>query len=251
MRFKEKKCVISGGTSGIGLETAMLLIKEGAEVIVLGRDTKRGENCEKESNGKIRFIKCDVSEHLEVEKAFDKIVKEYGSIDYAFNNAGITSEYASIADSSPDKWHDVMKINVNGIYNCLRQELKIMSASNGGSIVNMSSCVSIIPIGFQSAYIASKYAVNGLTKSAAIEYAEKNIRINAIAPGPTLGGMNSEEKLKANPEKTQKKINVTAMKRFADPKEIASTVLWLLSDEASYITGTILPIDGGYNAGKF
>lgn len=247
MSLKGKKCLIVGGTKGIGLVTSLLLAKEGAEVIIIGRNHDQYSK----QDHKINFIKCDITDNQQVELAFKEIIKKYKIIDCAFNNAGITSEHKTIADSDPETWHNVMRTNVDGIYNCLRQELKLMSNRPGGSIVNMSSCVALQPVGFQSAYIASKYAINGLTKVAAIEYAEHNIRVNAVAPGPTLGGMNSEEKLKANPEKTKRKIEVTAMKRFATPEEVAKTVIWLLSDESSYITGSVIPVDGGYDAGKF
>lgn len=255
MRFKGKKCLITGGTSGVGLTAAELLLKEGAKVIILGRDKKKGEDVIKQLNGEVVFIQCDVSDHYKVKDVFNKIVKSYGTIDCAFNNAGITSMYGKIGELPFENWQEVMKVNLDGIYNSLYHELNLMSEGNGGSIVNMSSCVGITPIGFQSAYVTSKYAINGLTKAAAIEYANLNsgkiIRVNAIAPGPILGGMNSEEKLKANPEKTKKKIEVTAMKRFATPIEVATVVLWLLSEDSSYITGSIIPVDGGYNAGKF
>lgn len=251
MNFDKKICLVTGGTSGIGLKTTELLLKQGATVVILGRDQKRGQDCLLKLNGNIEFISCDVASYDEVKIVFDHIINKYKKLDLAFNNAGITSKYKKIGDIEPEEWQNVMRINIGGIYNCLHHELNLMSKNTGGSIVNMSSCVSINPIGFQSPYISSKYAVNGLTKSAAIEYADSNIRVNAIAPGPTLGGMNSKEKLEANPQKTKRKIDVTAMKRFADPEEVAKAVLWLLSDESSYITGAIVPVDGGYNAGKF
>lgn len=256
MRFSNKKCLVTGGTSGIGLKTAELLLKEGADVIILGRDQNRGQNAVAHLKGSVEFIRCDVSDHKRVKEVFDYISKKYSTLDHAFNNAGVTSKHGKLGDLPFEDWQNVMKINVDGIYNCLFYELNLMSAGGkNGSIVNMSSCVGITPVAFQSAYVTSKYAVNGLTKAAAIEYAKldygNHIRVNAIAPGPTLGGMNSEEKLKANPEKTQRKIDITAMKRFAYPEEIAKVVLWLLSDESSYITGSIVPVDGGYNAGKF
>lgn len=255
MRFKGKECLVTGGTSGVGLKTVELLLKEGAKVIVLGRDQEKGQGAISKLGSNAEFIQCDVSNNQAVKAVFNRIAKSHGAIDCAFNNAGITSMYGKIGDLPYENWQEVMKINLDGLYSCLQHELNLMTEGNGGSIVNMSSCVGINPIGFQSAYVTSKYAINGLTKAAAIEYANldsgKAIRVNAVAPGPILGGMNSEEKLKSNPEKTKKKIEVTAMKRFARPEEVAEAILWLLSDDSSYVTGSIIPVDGGYNAGKF
>jgi NAD(P)-dependent dehydrogenase (short-subunit alcohol dehydrogenase family) len=131
-----------------------------------------------------------------------------------------------------------------------------MAVHAGASIVNVSSCAGLLGVAAQSAYSTSKAALNMLTQVCALECAETmpgrhQIRVNAVCPGPTLGGMNSQERLRANPEATQHKIQVTAMKRFASPQEIADTILWLLSDSSSYVTGIVLPVDGGYSAGKF
>jgi len=175
----------------------------------------------------------------------------FGTIDIAFNNAGVTSEYALLPDSNTKLWHQVINTNICGTYHCMKYELQAME-KNGGVIINNASCVGLIPIPKQSAYVASKHAIIGLTKSVAIDYAEgdnnnAHIRINAIAPGPIEGGMN----FNADSKNIQRKKSFTAMNRLGKPEEVAKTVLWLSSDDASYITGSIISIDGGMSAGKW
>jgi NAD(P)-dependent dehydrogenase (short-subunit alcohol dehydrogenase family) len=255
-RFSGKICVVSGGSSGIGLTVAQRLHGEGAYVILMARNADAGEAASTSLGGSAEFIQCDIADPDQVEQAFRHTAERHGRIDCAFNNAGVTAQRGRVAESNADNWRAVMRTNVDGNYYCMKHELAIMSANGGGAIVNNSSCASIMAIPGQAAYVASKFAINGLTQAAAIEYAEAEdgkapVRINAVAPGPTLGGMNSEERLAQNPEATRRKIAVTAMKRFARPDEIANAVLWLLSDEASYVTGVVMPVDAGYSAGKF
>lgn len=253
--FSGQVYLVTGGTSGIGACVSERLIEAGAHVIVFGRDEVKGIRFSQTLGNACHFIQCDVAHSDQVNRAFADIETRYGRLDGAFNNAGITAKYGALADSCSDDWERVINTNVNGTYRCMKQELRLMLAHGRGAIINTSSCAGVMPIGHQAAYVVSKQAINAMTQATAIEYANLAaggcIRVNAVAPGPIMGGMNSEERLLAAPENTQRKINVTAMKRFGVADEVASAVLWLLSDQASYVTGTIMPVDGGYAAGKF
>lgn len=254
--FSGKVCLVTGGTSGIGARVSARLIESGARLVVFGRDVDKGASLADLLGTNCHFIQCDVADPVQLRQAFAQIEARYGRLDGAFNNAGVTAKYGSLADSCPDDWERVININVNGTYRCMKYELQLMLANGRrGAIVNTSSCASVMPIGGQAAYVASKQAINAMTQVAAIENAQLEqggcIRVNAVAPGPILGGMNSQERLMAAPENTQRKINVTAMKRFGEADEVANAVLWLLSDQATYVTGVVMPVDGGYASGKF
>ena len=257
-RFEEKIMLITGGTHGMGLEVAIAAAQEGAQVIICGRDEGKGIQAVvagSEAGEKLHFMVCDIEREDDVERLINRVTTEFGGLDFAFNNAGITSQYARLAESDVDAWRKVIDVNLIGTYLSMRYEIAAMLRRGGGAIVNNSSCVGIMAIPAQSAYVASKAAVIGLTQSAAIDYAHNDsgvqVRINAIAPGPISGGMNSEKNLSNNPARTEKKINATAMRRLGTPVEVASAVLWLLSSESSYVTGAVIPVDGGVTAGKF
>ncbi|CAI3959614.1 NAD(P)-dependent dehydrogenase [Commensalibacter communis] len=255
MQFSKKNIIIVGGTSGIGLVTAKLLNRQNANVILIGRDKQKGEQALSELNQNCSFYNCDICNEESVKEVFAQIQKKYINIHYSINNAGITSPYMYVEELSEVIWGKLLRNNVIGIANCLKYEVPILRNIKNGAIVNVSSCAGVIAMAGQAPYAVSKAALNMLTQVAALENAvdKENkyaIRVNAIAPGPTLGGMNTPEKLQQNPEKTKRKIDITAMKRFANPEEIAQTILWLLSDYSSYVTGQIISVDGGYSAGK-
>lgn len=255
MTRTERVIIVTGGTEGMGLVTAERLARDGHKVVICGRRTEAGDAAlaQLEQHGlSAEFIACDVAEDGAVAKLVDTVVARHGRLDGAFNNAGVTAPVALLADSDPALWRRIIDINLTGVYNCLRAQIPAIIASGGGAIVNTSSLAGITAIPGQAAYVASKFGVIGLSQAAAIEYArDPGVRINVIAPGPISGGMNNEAALAANPERTKRKIGVTAMRRLGAPQEVAETVAWLLSDAASYITGAVIPVDGGASAGSF
>ncbi len=252
--FSNKNVVVVGGTNGMGLNLVSRLISLNANVIVLGRNIEKPEL--EEFKTKCEFIKCDISSQHDVEQAFDSITKNYETIHYAVNNAGVTAPYTEVVDLDIEKWKSIIDTNLTGTAHCLKRQIKLISKNKGGAIVNVSSCAGLQALKLQAAYSVSKAAVNMLTQVASIECAEDNadayaVRINAVAPGPISGGMNTEENLSQNPERTKRKVSVTAMKRFGTATEVVNSILWLLGQQSSYITGVVLPVDGGFNSGKF
>lgn len=256
MAFTGKIGVVTGGTHGLGVVLVEQLVKAGARLIVVGRNTEAGNQLAQRMSGAIRFVTCDVSDEAQVAQLFSDIAKQEGKLHFAVNNAGMTAPRAPIQSLDISAWKQILDVNLNGALLCLKQELLLISKAAGGAIVNVSSCAGVLPIPNQAAYSVSKAALNCLTQVAAIENAKDHddhyaVRVNAIAPGPILGGMNTPERLAANPEATKQKLAVTAMGRMAAPEEIVSSILYLLSDASSYMTGTILNTDGGYSIGKF
>lgn len=255
MSLEGKVTLVTGGTHGMGLITAAHLARQGARVILCGRGIETGMAAIQSitSQGLMaEFAPCDITDPDAAEALVADIVARYGRLDCAFNNAGVTVPHARIAEAGIDDWHQAIQINLTGVFLCMRAQLRAMARAGGGAIVNNSSLAGITAIPGQAAYVASKFGVIGLSQAAAIEYAnDPCIRVNVIAPGPILGGMNSEAALEANPERTARKIAVTAMRRMGRPEEVAEVVGWLLSDAASYVTGAVMPIDGGAAAGKF
>ncbi|MGE8112739.1 MULTISPECIES: SDR family NAD(P)-dependent oxidoreductase [Pseudomonas] len=256
MLFEGKIIAVTGGTNGIGLVVAQRLVSEGARVVVLGRSLEKGRAALQLLGERAAFIACDVADAATVRDAFGDIEVRFGGLDHAVNAAGVTAPYAAVADLQVEDWDRVMRINLHGPLYCLQQQLRLVARQAGGAIVNVSSCAGVMAMPNQAAYVASKTALNALTQVAAMENARDRdgrhaVRINAVAPGPILGGMNSPERLAASPANTQRKINATAMKRFGQADEVADAVLFLLGANASYITGSVLSVDGGYHIGKF
>ena len=243
----KRVAVITGGSSGIGRATAIALAKDGVKVAVAARRTKEGEETVqlvKEAGSEGIFVKTDVTKEDDVRALIEKTINQYGRLDYAFNNAGIEEMMMSLVEQTSDAFDQIMNVNVKGVWLSMKHEIPEMIRSGGGAIVNMSSVAGVTGFPQMSIYIASKHAVLGLTKSAALEYAKSGIRINAIAPG----GVKTEMAKRVTEQNSQFLETVTSLHpigRIADPEEIANAVVWLLSDKASFVLGHTLLIDGG------
>lgn len=257
--FKGKIALVTGGTQGMGLVAAAALARAGAAVVISGRDAQKGAAAAAElaqqCDADVRYLAADTADPHSVERLVDGVLAAHGRLDVAFNNAGVTTPTSPVHDAKLEDWQRTIDINLNGTFYSLKYEIAAMLRSGGGAIVNNSSIAGVMVIPNQAAYVASKAAVIGLTKAAAMEYAEATesrpqVRVNVIAPGPILGGMNTPENLARNPERTARKKAFAAMNRFGTPEEVAATVLWLLSDESAYLTGVVVPVDGGASIGK-
>lgn len=256
MSYTGKVALVSGGTRGIGFNVSKILIEKGVFCYITGRNKEDGLNAQEKLGSNSHYVQLDVTNERAVIELFDLIRKEHGRLDLAVNNAGITTKRASVQELDLNEWNHVLQVNLIGPLLLMSHQIRLMTLGEKGSIVNVSSCGGISGQPRQSAYSTSKAALNMLTQVAAVESAnppkgKSVVRINAVCPGPTLGGMNTEERLRANPASTEEKIQSTAMKRFAKPEEITAAILWLLSEESSYVTGTLLSVDGGFTAGKF
>ncbi len=255
--FNDKVSIVTGGTRGIGFDVARSLIEAGSTCYITGRNEEDGIAAQKALGDKCIYVKNDATDEEAVQKLFCTIKDTHKRLDFAVNSVGITGKHNEVRNIDFPAWKEMLEVNLMGPLLLLKEEINLISEQPGGAIVNVSSCAGLLGVAKQSAYCTSKAAINMLTKICALECAEDkgpgehSIRVNAVCPGPTLGGMNTEERLKANPESTKRKIQVTALKRFAKPNEISSAILWLLSDSSSYVTGTALPVDGGFSAGKF
>ena len=250
--LNNKTILVTGGSSGIGKASSKILAREGAKVIICDIQDNKGLETVNEiinSGGKANYYNMNVGNFDEVDNTINKIISENGIINGAFNNAGIEGPTEKTLEYSISEWNKVMNVNVTGVFNCMKYEIKHMIANkNGGSIVNTASVAGLVGLAGTSGYNASKHAVIGLTKTAAVEYATEDIRINAICPGfintPMLDRLIGIKDNKIR----DKFIKLVPNRRVAKPEEIGETVTWLLSDKSSYITGSALPIDGGWTA---
>lgn len=241
--FKEKVAVITGGASGIGLATAKKLLSEGANVVLVdwNEDVSRiAESLNERALG----IRCDVSSDTDVKKCVNDIIKKYGHIDCLVANAGIGGGPNKAHEVSIDEWNKVIAVNQTGIFLMNKYVIANMLENGGGAIVNTSSMYGLVGTTMSFAYSASKGAINQMTRSLALTYARDNIRVNAIAPGyvdtPILAEVPKDMK--------DAMANQLPIGRLGKDTEIANLICYLLSDEASFITGAIVPIDGGFTA---
>src|SRR6266699_2315252 len=247
-KLSEKVALVTGGTSGIGKATALAFARAGAKVVLTGRREKEGAGVVAEiekHGGAASFIRADVAKETEVKAMVDFAVDTYGRLDVAFNNAGV--EWKGPLDQATEaEYRRVFDINVWGVLNSMRHEIPAMLKNGGGAIVNNSSVAGHVGLGEVSIYIASKHAVEGLTKSVALEFARRNIRINAVAPGVIATDMFDRFADGASRDQITSMIPVG---RSGVTQEIAAAVLYLCSDDAKFTVGTSLVVDGGWVAG--
>lgn len=247
-RFENKVALVTGAGSGIGKRTALQFAEEGAKVIVADLSIENGQETVRliqEMKGEAVFVKTDVSKAADVEAMVETAVKSYGRLDCAVNCAGVPgSILVSTVDHVEEEWDKTIDINLKGVWLCLKYQIPQMLKQGGGTIVNLASVAGLVGSTIGVAYIASKHGVVGITKAAAYEYASKNIRINALCPGTVRTPMGDltyigrEEMMKVR----------HPIGRVGTPEDIAEASLWLCSDASSFITGTALPIDGGFMA---
>jgi NAD(P)-dependent dehydrogenase (short-subunit alcohol dehydrogenase family) len=248
--MKDKVAIITGGTSGFGKGTAELLAAKGVKVVLSARRKEVGEQIASDiraNGGEAIFTVTDVNDEASVEALVATAVAHYGRLDLAVNNAGISTEGAKLGDSETARFQEMIQTNVLGVYFGMKFQIRQMLKNGGGSIVNLASIAGLNGIPYTSAYCASKHAVVGLTKAGALDYANDAIRINAVAPGAAK----TEIIVKAMTQGVYDEASISAMhpmNRMGTAQEIVNGIVWLLSDEASFVTGHILNIDGGFQA---
>lgn len=247
--LQDKIALVTGGTTGIGRAAAIALAKAGAKVVVSGRRPAEGDETVRlvrAAGGQATFVKADVSVASDVKNLVDATLRTHGRLDIAFNNAGVESAViAPTADQDDADFDKVFAINVKGVYLSMKHQIPAMLKGGGGSIVNTSSVAGVIGMPGAGPYVASKHAVIGLTKNAALEYAKQGIRVNAVAPAAIETPM-----LDRFTESVPREMltSLHPIGRLGKPEEIADAVVWLASSQSSFVTGQTIAVDGGFTA---
>jgi NAD(P)-dependent dehydrogenase (short-subunit alcohol dehydrogenase family) len=246
--LENKVAIVTGGGSGIGREVGISYAAEGAKVVIADIDEKGGNETVamiKAKGGEAIFIKADSSSAEGNKALVDETVRHYGALHIACNNAGIGGPLAPTGEYPVDGWDKVIAINLSGVFYGMRYQIPAMLNAGGGAIINMASILGQVGTAFSPAYVAAKHGVVGLTKTAALEYAQQNIRINSVGPGyimtPLITKSLTEEQLNGL-------VGLHPIGRLGQPEEVAELVLWLSSDKASFVTGAYYAVDGGYLA---
>ena len=249
-----KVAIVTGGTSGIGRAASIALAQAGAKVVVAGRRQAEGEETIRQIEaigGKGFFVATDVSQEADIQRLVEQAIATYGQLDIAFNNAGVEGEFGiPTVEQTADHYDQVFDINVKGVLLSMKYEIRAMLEKGGGAIINTASVMSTVATPGAGVYVASKHAVLGLTRSAALEYAQQGIRVNAISPGGVETEMLQRAAGLPEEESAGRAFfkNLHPVGRFATPEEIAATVVFLASSEASFVTGANLLADGGWTA---
>jgi NAD(P)-dependent dehydrogenase (short-subunit alcohol dehydrogenase family) len=248
--LENKVALITGGTSGIGKAAALALAQAGAKVVVSGRREEEGRAVElaiKKAGGQALFVRADVSREADVKALVDQTVAAFGRLDIAFNNAGIEGQMGLTTDTQTvENFDAIFNINVKGVLLSMKHEAAAMLRNGGGSIINTSSIAGQIGLAGGGVYVASKHAVNGLSKSAALEFARKGIRVNTVSPGTIQTEMIDRMVGEGQTEARKWWQNQHPIGRFGTVDEVAAAVVWLASPASSFVTGTDIAVDGGY-----
>lgn len=245
-RYTGKVAFITGAASGIGRATAVAFAVEGAHVAILDRTAdalRETEAAVKDAGGNVLAIACDVSIPEQVEAAVAQAVKAFGRIDCAFNNAGVENKAAPLHQTELEEWDRILGINLRGAFLCMKHEVAQMLRQGGGVVVNTSSGAGIRGVAGGASYAASKHAIIGMTRSAALDYAKQNIRVNAVLPGNIATPMMD----RFTGGDIQKAIDLEPVGRLGKPEEIAEAVLWICSDLGGFVTGASIVVDGGWS----
>jgi len=245
MRLKDKTAIITGGGSGIGLATARAFCKEGAKVILFGRRKEKLVAAANELGDSVLFVQGDMTKNDDLDKLINKTLNNFKGIDILVNSAGLFNG-APLHEISDSQWDEMMDINIRSVFQLTRRVLPTMMAQNSGSIVHISSILGLIAVPEVAAYNVSKGALNQFSRSIAVEYGSYGIRSNSICPGLIETDMTAE--LMKNASLMQEWSKEYPIGRFGKPEDVASACLFLASDESSFITGTELPVDGGFTA---
>ncbi|MBD2837398.1 SDR family oxidoreductase [Pseudomonas sp. JM0905a] len=250
MKFSGQVALVTGAANGIGRATALAFAAEGLKVVVSDVDVTGGEGTVeliRAAGGDAVFIRCDVTRDAEVKALMEGTLAAYGRLDYAFNNAGIEIEKGKLADGDEAEFDAIMGVNVKGVWLCMKHQIPLMLAQGAGAIVNTASVAGLGAAPKMSIYAASKHAVIGLTKSAAVEYAKKKVRVNAVCPAVIDTDM-FRRAYEADPKKAEFVATMHPVGRIGKVEEIAAAVLYLCCDAAGFTTGHALAVDGGATA---
>jgi NAD(P)-dependent dehydrogenase (short-subunit alcohol dehydrogenase family) len=250
INFSGKVAIVTGGTSGIGRAAAIAYAQQEAKVVVAGRRVDEGEKTVrliKDAGGDALFVKTDVTQESDIKAMVDKTINTFGRLDIAFNNAGVYGENPSLIDQTDAEYDRMMTANIKGVWLSMKYEIAQMLRQGSGAIVNSSSILGVVAMPSVPLYTASKYAVVGLTKAAALQYAKSGIRVNAVGPGAIQTDM-FESATGGQDEAKEYMAGLHPIGRVGQPSEVANAVLWLSSDSASFVTGETLMVDGGFVA---